>query len=97
MLHGRFLILDFFVLFFALQTDFLFYLQLDIVAYQDGNPKVFTKSKLTVNVARNPNPPVWTLPAYTKTINENQPPFSMILKVTATDKDRKVSQKKGKF
>lgn len=61
------------------------------MAYQDGKPQVFKKSQLTVNVIRNPNPPVFTLQVYTATINENQNPFTKVLQVTATDKDPKVS------
>lgn len=62
---------------------------LNVVAYQDGKPQVFKKSQLTINVIRNPNPPVFTLQSYTATINENQNLFTKILQVTATDKDPK--------
>ena len=58
-----------------------------LVAYDAFYPRNFGIATVTINIIRNPNAPVFSLPSYQVTINENFPLGDVVVDVQASDLD----------
>ncbi|XP_041363172.1 uncharacterized protein LOC121378881 isoform X2 [Gigantopelta aegis] len=68
---------------YARRKQYLFIVE----AYDSKRPKRRGTATVTINVIRNPTPPLWRLPFYTTTIPEDHPLFTPVINVTAEDRD----------
>ena len=62
-----------------------------MIAYDSLRPILRDTATVEINIIRNPNPPIFTLPNYSNTIGEATSPGSVVLNVTAVDADVGVS------
>lgn len=58
-----------------------------VIAKDKGVPRKEAYVKVTVNVQRNPNPPIFRGTPYRVSVNENEPPGHSVITVTAVDDD----------
>lgn len=64
-----------------------------MTAYDTLRPARVATATVNIQVTRNQNAPVFTLPSYSTSISENTVVGSVIFNVTATDADANVSIK----
>ena len=60
---------------------------MSLAAFDSVYPFNAGVARVTINVVRNPNPPVFSLPSYQVTINENFPLGGVVVDVDASDND----------
>lgn len=65
----------------------LFFLQLRVVAYDTGAPRLQATAEVFITVLRNLNGPVFNPQIYRLTIEETRPVQSYIQKLTVADSD----------
>lgn len=62
-----------------------------VTAIDNLRPNQVATSTVVISIIRNPNTPQFTLPSYTNTISESTNVGTVVLNVTATDRDFSVS------
>ena len=60
---------------------------MSLTAYDSFYPNNIGTAQVQINVVRNPSPPVFNLPSYQVTINENFPLGDVVVDVQAADND----------
>ena len=60
---------------------------MQLIAYDSFYRDNVGFANVRINVIRNPSPPVFSLPGYTVTINENYPLGDVVVDVQASDND----------
>lgn len=62
-----------------------------VTAIDNLRPNQVATATVVISIIRNPNSPQFTLPSYTNTISESTNVGTVVLNVTATDRDVSVS------
>lgn len=63
-------------------------LQLKITTYNNLSTSKITTSTVSINIIKNPNNPIFTLPAYKITIPKTQSLNSTIVNITTTNQNK---------